>query len=251
MPSNTRPDGRREDELRPIKIERGYTSVVPGSVLVEFGETRVVCTASVEDSVPPWMRGQRRGWVTAEYSMLPGSTAERTRRERRGAGGRTKEIERLIGRSLRGVTDLAGMGEIQVTVDCDVIQADGGTRTASITGGWVALHDAFTSLVESGDIPSHPIRTACAAVSVGLVDGRPLLDLPYVEDVKADVDMNVVMTGEGKFVEVQGTAEGLAFGRDDFDILLDLAEKGCRELFEHQKAALESGPAAGSGARNG
>lgn len=233
-----RPDGRKDDELRPVRIVRGYTKIVPGSVLVEFGDTRVFCTASIEESVPSWLRGGGRGWVTAEYSMLPGATQDRKRRERNGAGGRTKEIERLIGRSLRGVTDLEAMGEIQVTVDCDVIQADGGTRTASITGGWVALHDALASLVASGALPTHPIRTACSAVSVGLVDGRPLLDLPYVEDVSADVDMNVVMTGDGEFVEVQGTAEGVTFTRGDFDLLLDLAEKGCRELFEYQRAAL-------------
>ncbi|MCC7078913.1 MAG: ribonuclease PH [Acidimicrobiia bacterium] len=238
---NGRPNGRKDDELRLIRLARRYTTIVPGSVLVEFGGTRVFCTASVEESVPSWLRGGGRGWVTAEYSMLPAATQERKRRERNGAGGRTKEIERLIGRSLRGVTDLEAMGELQVTVDCDVLQADGGTRTASITGGWVALHDAFEARVAAGSLAANPIRTTCAAVSVGIVGGRPLLDLEYVEDVKADVDMNVVMTGDGEFVEVQGTAEGATFSRKDFGVLLDLAEKGCRELFDHQQAALAAG----------
>ncbi len=236
-----RPDGRAPDELRPVVLTRGYTKNAPGSVLVEFGDTVVLCTASVEASVPPWMRGRGSGWVTGEYSMLPGSTPGRSRRERNGPGGRTKEIERLIGRALRGVVDLKGFGERTVTVDCDCLQSDGGTRTAAITGGWVALHDAFASLVRSGVVAHHPVTQACAAVSVGIVDALAVLDLPYVEDSRADVDMNVVMTADGNFVEVQGTAEGVAFSRDDLNALLDLAEAGIRRLFEIQTAALTEG----------
>src|SRR6266516_1663859 len=197
-----RKDGREPDELRPVLFVRDFTESAMGSVLVDFGRTRVLCTASLEDRVPPWLRGTGRGWVTAEYSMLPGSTVERSDREaaRGRQSGRTQEIQRLIGRSLRAVTDL------QITVDCDVLQADGGTRTAAICGGYVALHDAFTRMVAAGKIPAHPMTEACAAVSVGVVDALPHLDLDYSEDVRAEVDMNVVMTGAGRFIEVQGTA---------------------------------------------
>lgn len=243
-PENLRVDGRKPEALRPVSFVRGYTKLAPGSVLVNFGDTRVICTASVDKQVPPWLRGKRSGWVTAEYSMLPGSTQERKARERRGAGGRTKEIERLIGRSLRGVTDLAALAEYQITVDCDVLQADGGTRTAAITGGWLALHDACSALVSVGKIERHPSETPCAAVSVGIVNGRVVADLCYEEDVTAEVDMNVVMTSDGRFVEVQGTAEGVAFDRSDLDGMLDLAQAACRELFEAQRAALAAGSTA-------
>jgi ribonuclease PH len=215
-----------------------------GSVLVDFGRTRVLCTASLEDRVPPWLRGTGRGWVTAEYSMLPGSTLERSNREaaRGRQSGRTQEIQRLIGRSLRAVTDLEMIAELQITVDCDVLQADGGTRTAAICGGYVALHDAFSRMVAAGTIPAHPITDACAAISVGVVDALPHLDLDYSEDVRAEVDMNVVMTGAGKFVEVQGTAEGNPFSRSELDELLALAEKGITEIFELQRATLAEPP---------
>jgi ribonuclease PH len=213
-------------------------------VLVDFGRTRVLCTASLEDRVPPWLRGTGRGWVTAEYSMLPGSTLERSDREaaRGRQSGRTQEIQRLIGRSLRAVTDLEMIAELQITVDCDVLQADGGTRTAAICGGYVALHDAFSRMVATGTIPAHPITDACAAISVGVVDALPHLDLDYSEDVRAEVDMNVVMTGAGRFVEVQGTAEGNPFSRSELDELLALAEKGITEIFEIQRATLAEPP---------
>jgi ribonuclease PH len=240
-----RPAGREPDELRAIQFERDFTEMAAGSVLVTFGRTRVLCTASVEERVPPWLRGQGRGWVTAEYSMLPGSTAERVDREaaRGKQSGRTQEIQRLIGRSLRAVTDLVKLGETQVTVDCDVLQADGGTRTAAICGGWVALHDACSRLVAAGLLRNHPVREACAAISVGVVDGSPVLDLEYVEDVRAEVDMNVVMTASGRFVEVQGTAEGLAFTRDDLDAMLGLAEQGIREIVGAQEEMVSEPPA--------
>ncbi len=207
-----RRDGREPDDLRTLAFTRDFTQFAAGSVLVEFGQTRVLCTASVEERVPPWLRGKGRGWVTAEYSMLPGATSERNDREaaRGKQSGRTQEIQRLIGRSLRAVTDLTAMGEVQITVDCDVLQADGGTRTASICGGYVALHDACSRLVADGKMGAHPLTDQCAAISVGIVDALPYLDLDYSEDVRAEVDMNVVMTGEGRFVEVQGTAEGAA-----------------------------------------
>jgi len=233
-----RSDGRAADELRDVRIERNFTKMAAGSVRVSFGETMVLCTASVEESLPRWRRDAGAGWVTAEYSMLPGSTPDRKRRERDGAGGRTKEIERLIGRSLRAVTDMKLLGECQVVLDCDVLQADGGTRTAAITGAWVALHDACTGLVTSGRLDAHPIVSECAAVSVGVVGGAAVLDLPYVEDVSAETDMNVVMTGAGQFVEVQGTAEGAPFDRSELLRMLDLAEGGCRRLFEIQRTAL-------------
>ncbi len=238
MDIQLRADGRAPAQMRPVRITRGYTQMTPGSVLVEFGSTVVLCTASVEESLPPWRRSSGHGWVTGEYSMLPGSTPDRKRRERRGAGGRTKEIERLIGRSLRAVCDPAKLGPRSITIDCDVLQADGGTRTASITGGWVALHDACQTLVADGSIEEHPIVDNCAAVSVGVVEFLPVLDLPYAEDSTADVDMNVVMTGAGKFIEVQGTGEGATFDRDELGAMLDLAEKGCVELFEAQNEAL-------------
>ena len=239
-----RGDGRALDELRPVRFDRDFTIFAPGSVLVSMGRTKVLCTASTEDRVPPWMRGTGRGWVTAEYSMLPGSTEERASREaaKGKQSGRTQEIQRLIGRSLRAVCDLVAMGELQVTVDCDVLQADGGTRTASICGAYVALHDAFTRLLDQGRFLEHPLSDAVAAVSVGIVDGVPMLDLPYEEDSRAEVDMNVVMTGEGRFVEVQGTAEGMPFSRNELDQLLELAEGGIVSLLEAQRAVLTDPP---------
>jgi ribonuclease PH len=240
-----RPDGRQVDELRPITFQRDFTDMSAGSVLVTFGRTRVLCTASVEDDVPRWMRGSGKGWVTAEYSMLPGSSPERIRREVKDGkpSGRTQEIQRLIGRSLRSVCDMVVLGERSIMVDCDVLQADGGTRTASISGGWIALHDALTRLVLKGELAAHPLTDNCAAISVGIVGGRPLLDLPYVEDSKAEVDMNVVMTGGGRFVEVQGTAEGLAFTRNELDELLALAEGGINEIVALQNDAVAEPPA--------
>ena len=235
-----RPDGRNNDELRPINFQRGFTEQTPGSVLVSFGRTKVLCTVSIDDDVPRWMRGKGEGWVTAEYSMLPGSSHERVNREAKKGKqkGRTLEIERLIGRSLRAICDMKLLGEREVTVDCDVLQADGGTRTASICGGFVALHDACTSLMERGLIEVHPLTDFCAAISVGIVDGIPKLDLPYVEDSTASVDMNVVMTGSGRFVEVQGTAEGDPFDRSELDALTILAEKGISEIIAMQKEIL-------------
>ncbi len=241
-----RADGRQPDDLRPASFQRDFTEFAAGSVLVTMGRTRVLCTASVEERVPPWMRGKGTGWVTAEYSMLPGATSERTDREvnRGKPSGRTQEIQRLIGRSLRAVTDMAVVGERQVIVDCDVLQADGGTRTASICGAYVAAHDAFSRLVRTGRIGAHPMPTACAAVSVGVVDAVALLDLDYSEDVRAEVDMNVVMTSEGRFVEVQGTAEGLPFTRSELDDLLGLAEHGIATLLDMQSEVLAVPPPA-------
>ena len=243
-PRLVRADGRALDELRPVRFQRDFTVFAPGSVLVSMGRTSVLCTASVEDRVPPWMRGSGRGWVTAEYSMLPGSTAERVTREaaKGKQSGRTQEIQRLIGRSLRAVCDLVTLGELQVTVDCDVLQADGGTRTTSICGAYVALHDAFTRMVHEGRLAAHPLTDAVAAVSVGIVEGVPMLDLPYAEDAVAEVDMNVVMTGSGRFVEVQGTAEGMAFTRGELDELLELAQQGIAQLLAHQEAVLQEPP---------
>ena len=240
-----RVDGRNLDELRPVTFERDFTVMALGSVLVSFGQTRVLCTASVEDRIPPWLRGSGKGWVTAEYSMLPGSTPERASREaaKGKQSGRTQEIQRLIARSLRAVTDLVAVGERQITVDCDVLQADGGTRTASICGAYVALHDACSRLVARGDISVHPLTDSVAAVSVGIIDGVPMLDLPDVEDSRADVDMNVVMTGAGRFVEVQGTAENEAFSRSELDSLLGLAELGIAQLRDAQHVVLEQAPA--------
>jgi ribonuclease PH len=233
-------DDRKADELRPVTLHRGFTEMTPGSVLVEMGKTRVLCTVSIETEVPPWMRGSGKGWVTAEYSMLPGSTRERVSR-RSISGGRTKEIQRLIGRSLRAAVDPVAMGELMARVDCDVLQADGGTRTASITGGWVALADAFDRLVADGEIEASPVVRNIAAISVGVVAGEVLLDLEYVEDVAADVDCNVVMTGSGEFVEVQGTAEGAAFGRDKLNGMLDLAAGGIETLVGLQQQSRSRG----------
>ncbi len=245
-PRTLRADGRALDELRPVRFERDFTVFAPGSVLVSMGRTRVLCTASVEDRIPPWLRGRGKGWVTAEYSMLPGSTAERASREaaKGRQSGRTQEIQRLIARSLRAVCDLVAVGEQQITVDCDVLQADGGTRTASICGAYVALHDAFSRMVASGQMRQNPLTDAVAAISVGIVDGVAMLDLPYEEDSRAEVDMNVVMTGEGRFIEVQGTAEGQAFTRGELDELLGLAEAGIAELLAEQAAVLSDPPAA-------
>lgn len=237
-----RADGRHHDELRPITFERDFTVQAPGSVLVSFGHTRVLCTASVDESVPRWMKGSGKGWVTAEYSMLPGSSPERINRERRGAKGRTQEIERLIGRSLRAVTDMKALGETSIRLDCDVLQADGGTRTASICGAYVALHDACTRLVQAGSIAANPLTTECAAVSVGIVGGDALLDLPYPEDSTADVDFNVIMTGDGGLIEVQGTAEGETFSRAQLDELLDLAEAGIARIVAGQREVLSEPP---------
>jgi len=241
-----RPDGRQPDDLRPLSFVRDYTEFAPGSVLVSMGRTKVLCTASVDERVPPWMRGQGKGWVTAEYSMLPGSTTDRSDREvnRGKPSGRTQEIQRLIGRSLRAVCDMVALGERQIVLDCDVLQADGGTRTASICGAYVALHDACTRLVQAGRLLSHPLTAACAAVSVGIVEGAALLDLDYADDVRAEVDMNVVMTSEGRFVEVQGTAEGLPFTRSELDDLLGLAEHGIAFILEAQAEALAGPPPA-------
>jgi ribonuclease PH len=239
-----RRDGREPDELRPVTFIRDFTEFAAGSVLVEFGRTRVLCTASVEERIPPWLRGKGRGWVTAEYSMLPGSTSERNEREaaRGRLSGRTQEIQRLIGRSLRAVTDLEIMGEVQITVDCDVLQADGGTRTASICGGYVALHDACSRLVAAKKMAAHPITDTCGAISVGIVDALAHLDLDYSEDVRAEVDMNVVMTGAGRFVEVQGTAEGNPFSKAELDDLVGLAERGIVEIFGLQRELLAVPP---------
>jgi ribonuclease PH len=236
----TRPSQRLPDQLRELKLTRNYTCHAEGSVLVEFGNTKVLCTASVEESVPPFLRGKGEGWVTAEYGMLPRSTHTRSAREaaKGKQSGRTQEIQRLIGRSLRAVTDLKALGERQITLDCDVLQADGGTRCASITGACVALHDAINGLVASGKLATNPIRDFVAAVSVGIVEGVPVLDLDYPEDSACDTDMNVVMTGSGGMVEVQGTAEGTPFSRSELDALLALAEKGITEIIAAQKSAL-------------
>ena len=240
----TRADGRSPEQARPLSFVRDYTEMAAGSVLVSFGRTVVLCTASVEEDVPRWLRGTGKGWVTAEYSMLPGSTPERASREaaRGKQSGRTQEIQRLIGRSLRTVTRLELLADIQITVDCDVLQADGGTRTASICGGYVALHDAITRLVQQGTVKEHALSDLVAAISVGIVDGVPLLDLPYEEDSRADTDMNVVMTGSGRFVEVQGTAEQEAFTRAELDALLDLAAGGIAEIHRAQRDLLATAP---------
>ena len=235
-----RHDGRAPDQMRQVSIERNYIKTSAGSALVSFGETRVICTANLSDRVPPWLRDSGKGWVTAEYAMLPGATAERTDR-RKNTGGRAQEISRLIGRSLRAVTDLEAMGPCMVTVDCDVIQADGGTRTAAITGAYVALHDAFSRSVKAGLLKEVPLRSACAAVSVGVTAGSPVLDLDYHEDSRAGTDMNVVMDGEGQFIEVQGSAEGAAFSREALDALLDLASGGIRSLQALQAEVLGRG----------
>lgn len=235
-----RPSGRLPDQLREVRITRNFTRHAEGSVLVEFGDTRVLCTASVEESVPPFLRGKGQGWVTAEYGMLPRSTHTRMAREaaKGKQTGRTQEIQRLIGRSLRSVVDLTALGERQITIDCDVLQADGGTRTASITGACVALHDAIGKLIAAGTLTASPLRDWVAAISVGVYQGQPVLDLDYPEDSDCETDMNVVMTGAGGFVEVQGTAEGAPFSRQELDALLGLAEKGVGQLIALQKAAV-------------
>jgi ribonuclease PH len=235
-----RPGQRAADALRPVKITRNYTIHAEGSVLIEFGHTKVLCTASVEEKVPPHKRGSGEGWVTAEYGMLPRATHTRSAREaaKGKQSGRTQEIQRLIGRSLRAVFDLKALGERTISLDCDVLQADGGTRTASITGAFVAAHDAVSSLLAAGKIAASPIKDHVAAISVGILEGSPLLDLEYTEDAACDTDMNVVMTGAGHYVEVQGTAEGVAFTRKEMDALLGLAEKGVAELVALQKQSL-------------
>ena len=237
---SSRLNGRAPGALRPVRIQRGFTKHAEGAVLVEFGDTRVLCTASVEERVPPFLKDSGRGWVTAEYGMLPRATNTRTEREaaRGKQSGRTQEIQRLIGRSLRSVVDLSSLGGRTIHIDCDVLQADGGTRTAAITGSFVALHDAVTWLLKKNLLSTSPIRDHVAAVSVGMFGGKPLLDLDYREDSACGCDMNVVMTGAGHFVEVQGTAEGEAFSRKELDALLELAQAGISQLIGHQKRAL-------------
>ena len=240
MKTSRRPSGRRPDELRPVRLQRGYTRHAEGSVLVEFGDTRVLCTASVEERVPPFLRDTGKGWVTAEYGMLPRATNTRTDREaaRGKQSGRTQEIQRLIGRALRAVVDLPALGPRTIQIDCDVLQADGGTRTAAITGAFVALYDSLSFLKNKNILTSLPVKDFVAAVSVGIHEGAPLLDLDYAEDSTCDTDMNVVMTGAGRFVEMQGTAEGTPFSRAEADALLALAERGIAELIAHQRRAL-------------
>jgi len=242
MANFSRSGGRSANQLRSVRMTRAYTVHAEGSVLVEFGATKVLCTASVEEKVPPHKRGSSEGWVTAEYGMLPRATHTRSEREaaRGKQSGRTQEIQRLIGRSMRAVVDLAGLGERTIHLDCDVLQADGGTRTAAITGAFVAMQDAVTKLIKQGKLERTPILDHVAAISVGMVQGTALLDLEYAEDSTCDTDMNVVMTGAGNFVEVQGTAEGLAFSRQEMDVLLALAEKGISELVVLQKQSLSA-----------
>jgi len=237
-----RPSGRNPDQLRTIKLTRNYIKHPEGAVLVEFGDTRVLCTATVEEKTPRWIKGSGKGWVTAEYGMLPRSTGQRMNREAAQGrqGGRTMEIQRLIGRSLRAVVDLAALGERTITVDCDVIQADGGTRTAAITGGYVALVDAVRQIRQRGGIAKNPIYGYVASVSVGIHQGAPVLDLDYAEDSNAETDMNVVMNDAGAFIEVQGTAEGHAFRMDELQAMLDLAKGGIADLIDHQRAALNA-----------
>jgi ribonuclease PH len=239
--STQRPSGRAADQLRDIRITRHYTKYAEGSVLVEFGDTKVLCTASVSESVPPFLRDKGQGWLTAEYGMLPRATHTRSDREaaRGKQTGRTQEIQRLIGRAMRAVFDLEALGARTINLDCDVLQADGGTRTASITGAFVAAHDAVSKLLATGRIERSPITDYVAAISVGVYEGVPVLDLDYAEDSQCDTDMNVVMTGSGGMVEVQGTAEGAPFSRAELNALLDLAQSGIRSLVEKQKAALE------------
>ena len=241
MPGGPRRDGRQPDELRPVTFVRDYTEFAAGAVLVSMGRTRVLCTASVDEKVPPWMRGRGKGWVTAEYSMLPGSSPERVDREaaRGKQSGRTQEIQRLIGRALRSVTDMKALGEVQIVLDCDVLQADGGTRTASICGAWLALSDALTRLGKPA-----ALREGCAAISVGVIDGVPMLDLDYSEDVRAETDMNVVMTSSGRFVEVQGTAEGAPFSKAELDEMLSLAEHGIAAILDEQASIAATPPPA-------
>jgi len=236
-----RPDGRRADELRRIKITRDFLKTAEGSVLIEAGDTRVICTASIEERVPPFLKDKGRGWITAEYSMLPRSTPTRTMRESTGGriGGRTHEIQRLIGRAMRSVVDLDLLGERTIWLDCDVIQADGGTRTISITGAFVALMSAIRYGLQHNIIERQPVKEYVAAVSVGIVNGEPMLDLTYVEDSTADVDMNIVMTDSGRFIEIQGTAEAKPFDKGQLDTLLNLAESGIREIISIQKKVME------------
>jgi ribonuclease PH len=235
MPRN---DGRSPDELRPVEIVTHAQKYAEGSVLIKFGNTHVLCSASVESGVPPWLRGRAQGWLTAEYALLPRATHTRTRRERNGLGGRTQEIQRLIGRSLRAALDLKLLGERTITVDCDVLQADGGTRTAAITGSYVALAQAIEHLITAGELTVTPLVTQIAAVSVGIVNGEAMLDLDYSEDSAADVDCNIVQTGEGAFIEIQGTAERKPFDRAQFNTLLELGEHGIRELMAQQRISL-------------
>jgi len=235
-----RPSKRRPDQLREVRIDRGFTRHAEGSVLVAFGDTRVICTASVEEGVPGFLKGRGQGWVTAEYGMLPRSTNTRMNRERSGPSGRSQEIQRLVGRSLRAVVEMAKLGERTIWMDCDVIQADGGTRTAAITGSFIAMADAIGTVVKAGTLPSTPVRDCVAAISVGIVGGAPALDLNYVEDSTAEVDMNVVMTGAGAFVEVQGTAEQTPFGRDSLAAMLALAEQGIGRLIALQRRAVDA-----------
>ena len=244
--SSARSYDRSPADPRPISFVRDYTEFAAGSVLVTFGRTRVLCTASIDEDVPRWMKNSGKGWVTAEYSMLPGATPERNSREaaKGKQSGRTQEIQRLIGRSLRGVTDMKALGERQIVLDCDVLQADGGTRTASICGAYVALHDACTRLMQAGSLKTHPLLTSCAAISVGMVKGTPMCDLDYSEDSTAEVDMNVVMTGDGRFAEVQGTAEGKTFTRSELDALLGLAENGIARIVALQTEILNLAPVA-------
>ena len=235
-----RPSRRESDQLRAVCITRRFTRHAEGSVLIEIGDTRVLCTASIEESLPPFLRGKGQGWVTAEYGMLPRATHTRTAREaaKGKQSGRTQEIQRLIGRSLRAVTDLKALGERQITLDCDVLQADGGTRCAAITGAWVALYEACEKLVQAGKLSANPVRDHVAAVSVGIIKGSPVLDLDYPEDSDCDTDMNVIMTGRGGMVEVQGTAEGEPFTREQMNTLLDLAQLGIKQLIAAQQRAL-------------
>ncbi len=242
QPAPTRADGRADDQLRSITITRNWLDHAAGSVLVEFGKTRVLCAASASEGVPRWRKGSGLGWVTAEYAMLPAATHERSSREsvKGKIGGRTHEISRLIGRSLRAVVDDAALGENTIQLDCDVLQADGGTRTAAITGAYVALADAVAHLRAQGALTGNPLKDSVAAVSVGIIDGVPRLDLPYTEDSRAETDMNIVMTGSGSFIEVQGTAEGAPFDRAELDALLSLGAKGCADLTLLQRAALDA-----------
>ena len=237
-----RPSQRQPDQLRTVKITRNFTRHAEGSVLIEMGDTRVLCTASVEENLPPFLRGKGQGWVTAEYGMLLRSTYTRSAREaaKGKQTGRTQEIQRLIGRSLRAVTDLKALGERQITLDCDVLQADGGTRCASITGAWIALYEACDKLVQAGKLPANPVKDHVAAISVGIFEGSPVLDLDYPEDSNCDTDMNVIMTGQGGIVEVQGTAEGEPFTREQMNVLMDLATLGIRQLVAAQESALAS-----------
>ncbi len=235
-----RPSQRQPDQLRTVRITRNFTRHAEGSVLIEMGDTRVLCTASVEESLPPFLRGKGQGWVTAEYGMLPRSTHTRSAREaaKGKQTGRTQEIQRLIGRSLRAVTDLKALGERQIILDCDVLQADGGTRCASITGAWIALYEACEKLVQSGKLTANPVKDHVAAISVGIYEGSAVLDIDYPEDSNCDTDMNVIMTGQGGIVEVQGTAEGEPFSREQMNMLMDLAQMGIRQLVAEQQSAL-------------